>query len=270
MKKKLSSIAGVTLIEILIGIIISTIMMGAMYTSYSVVNNTYSQVTDRAKISSAGRDVVGMILRDIRMAGWKHFGDTIGGSDLLAPILITKAANLATGCDKIEISYGDVDYLSTRTPKYLYKRYKMIYECQDSASDPGNAFQVVKSRFLWSTTSNDWIADTTTDGDSSTYKNEIVLDFVSDFVFNAIDDTGALIDPPPTATNSTKDKLYKIKTVDIGLTVRSTKPFFRSSRVRSILGLADTSRDRQFTGEDSKYLRDTIIVTAHARNLGLQ
>ena len=54
MKKKLSSIAGVTLIEILIGIIISTIMMGAMYTSYSVVNNTYSQVTDRAKISSAG------------------------------------------------------------------------------------------------------------------------------------------------------------------------------------------------------------------------
>ena len=39
-----------------------------MYTSYSVVNNTYSQVTDRAKISSAGRDVVEMIPRDIRMA----------------------------------------------------------------------------------------------------------------------------------------------------------------------------------------------------------
>ena len=103
MKKKLSSIAGVTLIEILIGIIISTIMMGAMYTSYSVVNNTYSQVTDRAKISSAGRDVVGMILRDIRMAGWKHFGDTIGGSDLLAPILITKATNLATGCIRLKL-----------------------------------------------------------------------------------------------------------------------------------------------------------------------
>ena len=51
MKKKLSSIAGVTLIEILIGILISVVMMGAMFTSYQVVNNTYSQVADRAKIS---------------------------------------------------------------------------------------------------------------------------------------------------------------------------------------------------------------------------
>ena len=65
MRKKLSNIAGVTLIEILIGILISVVMMGAMFTSYTVVNNTYSQVTDRAKISTAGRDVVGMIMREI-------------------------------------------------------------------------------------------------------------------------------------------------------------------------------------------------------------
>ena len=49
-------------------------MMGAMFTSYNVVNNTYSQVTDRAKISTAGRDVVGMIMRDIRNAGFKYYG----------------------------------------------------------------------------------------------------------------------------------------------------------------------------------------------------
>ena len=62
MKKKINSISGVTLIEILIGIVVSTVMMAAMYTSYNVVNSTYSQVTDTAKISSTGRDVVGMIL----------------------------------------------------------------------------------------------------------------------------------------------------------------------------------------------------------------
>ena len=38
--KKLSSSAGVTLIEILIGIVISVIMMAAMFTSYNAVNNT--------------------------------------------------------------------------------------------------------------------------------------------------------------------------------------------------------------------------------------
>ena len=92
MKKKLSNIAGVTLIEILNwDIVISVIMMGAMFTSYNVVNNSYSQVTDRAKISTQGRDVVGMIMRDIRNAGFKYFGDNIKTTNEHAPIIITKA-----------------------------------------------------------------------------------------------------------------------------------------------------------------------------------
>ena len=37
-----------------------------------------------------------------------------------------------------------------------------------------------------------------------------------------------LINPPPTPTNVNKDLIYKIKTVDIALTVRSTKNFFRN------------------------------------------
>ena len=64
------------MVEILIGIVISMLMMAAMYTSYSIVNNTYSQVTGRATISRSGRDVVGMMMRDIRMAGFKYYGDT--------------------------------------------------------------------------------------------------------------------------------------------------------------------------------------------------
>ena len=41
MKRKFSNNAGVTLIEILIGIVISVLMMAAEFTSYSAVNNTY-------------------------------------------------------------------------------------------------------------------------------------------------------------------------------------------------------------------------------------
>ena len=70
-KNKFNNIIGLSLVEILIGIVVSMLMMGAMYTSYSIVNNTYSQVTSRATISRAGRDVVGMMMRDIRMAGYK-------------------------------------------------------------------------------------------------------------------------------------------------------------------------------------------------------
>ena len=59
--KKNRNNKGVTLIEILIGIIITSIMVGAMYTSYNVVSGAYKQVSDKAKISSSSRDLVTMI-----------------------------------------------------------------------------------------------------------------------------------------------------------------------------------------------------------------
>ena len=279
MKKKLSSIAGVTLIEILIGILISVVMMAAMYTSYSVVNSTYSQVSDRAKISSAGRDVVGMMLREIRNAGYKYFGDKITQTDELFPIIITKSSNFTTSCDKLEIVYGDVDYNQNRNPKYEYERYKITYECKastipDKSAPPstGNkyppikAFALYKSQVAWDKNSKKW-KNPKTDNNNKTYDEEIVLDYVSDLVFNAVDDQGLLINPPPTPTNANKDKLYNIKIVDIALSVRSSKEFFRSSRLRELFAMTDKNRNQKNT---DKYLRDTIVVSAHARNLGLQ
>ena len=75
-KNKFNNVAGLTLIEIMLGVVISSIMMAAMYTTYNVVNNSYSQVVDRAKISRSGRDIVGMIMRDIRLAGFKYYYGT--------------------------------------------------------------------------------------------------------------------------------------------------------------------------------------------------
>ena len=75
-KKNYKSIAGLTLIEILIGIVITTIMMGAMYTSYAVVNQSYSQVSAKAKISKGSRDLITMLMRDVRMAGFKYYAGT--------------------------------------------------------------------------------------------------------------------------------------------------------------------------------------------------
>ncbi len=69
-------ISGLTLIEMLIGIVISTIIMGAMYTTYTVVNQSYSQVTNKAKISRSGRDIIEMLIRDIRLAGFKYIVGT--------------------------------------------------------------------------------------------------------------------------------------------------------------------------------------------------
>ncbi len=68
-KRNLKYIAGLSLIEILIGIIITSIMMAAMYTSYTVVNQSYSQVSEKAKISRSSRDLVSMLMRMVLTKG---------------------------------------------------------------------------------------------------------------------------------------------------------------------------------------------------------
>ena len=129
MKKQFSNESGVTLIEILIGIVISVLMMAAIFTSYTAVNNTYSQVIDKAKISQSGRDIIGMLVRDVRIAGFKYFSDTSKAPTNYNPILITKNS---TGCDKLELMYGDRNYDPNTTPKYTYVTYKITYECKPS------------------------------------------------------------------------------------------------------------------------------------------
>ena len=73
MKKNLNKISGVTLIELLVGIAVTALMMGAMFASYTAVNSSYKQVTDKARISSSSRDIVGMMMKDIRLAGFKYY-----------------------------------------------------------------------------------------------------------------------------------------------------------------------------------------------------
>ena len=61
--------------------------------------------------------------------------------------------------------------------------------------------------------------------------------------------------------------------VDIALNVLSTKEFYRSAKLRQFFALGDTTRDGSGSNtkaKTDKYLRETIVVSAHARNLGLQ
>ena len=78
-KKNLKSIAGLTLIEILISVVVSSIMMAAIYTTYSIVNSTYTQVLEKAKVSRSSRDLIELLIRDTRMAGFKYY---LGDNDL--------------------------------------------------------------------------------------------------------------------------------------------------------------------------------------------
>ena len=102
MKNFSKHIIGLTLIEIMIGIVITTIMMAAVYTSYSVVNQSYSQVSEKAKISRASRDIVSMLMRDVRMAGFKYYA---GSHEIAQYAVDTAACNGGVGVALPKNSY---------------------------------------------------------------------------------------------------------------------------------------------------------------------
>ena len=301
-KNYLKTITGMTLIEVLIGVLISSIMIGAMYTTYNAVNNSYSQVTDKAKISRSGRDIVEMLMRDIRMAGYKYYlgSNNLGlpersylefndGRDNLAEshhgIVIIKAADAdALGhnidgdatplikndsndmcCDKIHIVYDDFDQNDLAQP---YKRYRITYFAQP-INDPNGKdprYGVYRSKQSWIQVLGDetgeWSSECT-----ECYKNELIRDHLVDMEFIPFDREGRVIIPAPRPDNTSRDNLTRITAVDVRLSFRSKREFFRfeptADKPRFVKGLTD--RTRQFM---DKYLRDSVVVTIHTRNIG--
>ena len=299
-KNKFNNNAGLTLIEILIGVVISAIMMTAMYTTYSVVNNSYSQVTDRAKISRSGRDIVAMLMRDIRLAGFKYyFGENnegISTTDELIfkggtttveqshdPLIIVKdklgwdgSESISTPlekheredgtedlcCDRIHIVYGDFD----QNAEQKYKRYKITYYAEPRSNGQDKYYGVYKTKESWEQTaenpSGSWTISC-----SECYDGELIRDHLVDMEFIAFNTEGKAIIPPPNPGLDSRGDLYNIRSVDVRLTFRSKKEFFRfdakPNKPRLVKGLGD--RTAEFF---DKFLRDSVVVTVHTRNIG--
>jgi len=312
-KKELKNIAGLTLIEILIGLVVSTLMMTAIFTTYQVVNNSYSQVTDRAKISRSGRDIVSMLMRDIRLAGFKYYlgvnSDDISISDPLSfqggtvehvqdshdPLIIvqdklgystdkTKDDSSTTQksddlcCDRIHIVYGDYD---GSDPDQKYKRYRITYyaeirgeeeNCDDTDDDTSNDcdsadtyYGVYKTKESWDEAAGSWVVKDC----GECYIGELIRDHLVDMEFIPYDIDGRAIMPPPHPNKDSRVDLYNIRSVDVRLTFRSKKEFFRYrakiDSPRLVKGIGD--RTREFF---DRFLRDSVVVTVHTRNIGLQ
>ena len=298
-KNYLKNILGFTLIEVLVGVVISSVMMGAMYTTYSVVNKSYSQVTDRAKISRSGRDIVEMLMRDVRMAGFKYrlgtntldFPTTSylqfnGGDTTIAlshdPIIIEKNAPLGFSlvggadptpkhsdddkcCDRIHIVYDDFDQNDATQP---YKRYKITYYAGTLSDGGDKRYAVYKTVQSWrqnlDAESGSWVSDC-----SECYVGQKIRDHVVDMEFIPLDAAGRKLSPTPKpgTDEAAVANLYKIRAVDVRLTFRSKKEFYRFGASASSPRLVKALGDRTQAFFD-KYLRDSVVVTIHTRNIG--
>jgi len=275
MKKKSYRISGLTLIEILIGIVITTIMMAAMYTSYTVVNNSYSQVTGRASVSASGRDVSAMLIRELRMAGFRYYGDNLHfddgkGSDEEEnnhyPIIIKEI--VGNCCDRIEIVYGDYD--SSRAgdeadPRFL--RYKVIY----FAGLVDENYNLYKVKLKWNNSETQWEyvyggeTDKVYPETPITIENaELLRKYVEGMDFVPIDKDGKKIPTPLTITENS-DRLNDVRTLDLKITFRSKDDFFKKKIKRKIESIKAAAKH---INQEDRFLRDSIVLSVFTRNVG--
>ena len=302
-KNELKNIKGVTLVEMMIGVVIASIMMAAMYTTYSVVNNSYSQVVDRAKISRSGRDVVEMLIRDVRMAGFHYFAGEntqniplsnylqyIGGTGTVSiqeshdPLIVKRNTLGYNGvgsiagtaaekhdtvndkcCDRIHIVYGDFDQNSATQP---YKKYRITYYAlpitNEDGSDP--RYGVYKTKEGWNQPIGALGGAWIADC-SECYTGELVRDHLDDMEFIVFDKKGKrLLNTATREFPQPDDDTF----VDLyKISVVDIRLTFRSnkpfySKVKERIVTGLGDRNRP---HEDRYFRESVVVTVHTRNI---
>ena len=301
-KKNIKNILGLTLVEILIGMVVASLMMAAMYSTYAIVNTTYNQVVDKAKISRSSRDLVELLIRDIRMSGFKYYLGTnsmnypeqsylqfVGGATTIreshdpvviipnslghnigdtVPTPVVKHDPSDLCCDKIHVVYDDFDHTDDNQP---FKRYKVTYFADivfdGTPQNPTNQrYAVFKTKVGWIQSLNDPTGDWDP-GCPTCYNRELIKDYVEDMEFIPLDKNGRVISPYPSPkTDDASKNLYKVRAIDMRIAFVSEKPFFRFERGQgNPRQLSGFSRDiKSYTDRN---LRDNVVVTVHTRNV---
>ena len=196
-------------------------------------------------------------------------------------------------CDKIHIVYDD---FNQNEPTQPYKRYKTTYYAKpapctkfeevppdDPAADPADitaaeatpkclegTYSVYKTFESWIQVLGDDTGEWRSDCNEC-YVEQKVRDHVVDMEFIPFDIEGRKINPleatPENELEDNRQKIYDIRAVDVRLTFRSKKEFFKTlprvGNPRLVKGISD--RTKSFL---DKYLRDSVVVTIHTRNIG--
>ena len=262
MKIRINKSLGMTLIEVLIAVTITSIMMLAMFSTYTMVNKSHKQVTNRAKISQSSRDIVGFISRDIRMAGYKYLKSPLTGTENVLSIEITAGSgftNQSTDtCDSIKIMY-DARELTNKADNpdlgiiapHKYKRFLISYKCSQYNTESG--FTIMKQVQHWDNLNQEWAVDVA----EGSYNFEEIQDYIQDMVFVAYDINGNVL--------STVDSsnIKNLRSVETSLVVKSTNELFKKANRSKIT----IKKDRTINVTSDGHLREIITVSTNTRNI---
>ena len=109
---------GFSLTELLLSIVISSIILGAAFGSYAIINRNFEYQNDMRHISQTARMVIDIINKDIRMAGYKDpAAANIASTDAIS---ITECPG-GTGCSQQTGSLDQITVIYDKSPTVRHK-----------------------------------------------------------------------------------------------------------------------------------------------------
>ncbi|MBC8554061.1 MAG: prepilin-type N-terminal cleavage/methylation domain-containing protein [Candidatus Brocadiales bacterium] len=229
-----------TLTELLVATAVGSIVMAMAFSSFSLINTKYQKYSDLSNLHRSSTQVLNIINRDLRMAGYQDL-DTVNGS--IAEAVITENDNNSSrGSDAITITY-DAD-----TETRIKIRYYLDCKEQSECSEREGRYRLYKTK--WSKTNGSWNLD-------ADYEKQAVADYIEDLQFNynmANGNSKSSID-----TNEIKD----LRSIDVSIMLRTARKHTKDENYRHEL------EDNGQFNLDGGYIRETFSTTAFTRNLEL-
>ena len=128
-----------TLVEMLMTLAISSIVLGAGYSSYKMVATQYTKNLDTAQMHTSGRAIMRIIERDIRMAGFEYRDKDakITYGTISNPLVIADSGDKC--CDEVTVIYDYHDEASKKV-----ERLKVRYWTKAHSSNKGTRYRLYK------------------------------------------------------------------------------------------------------------------------------
>ena len=231
----MKKIKGFSLIETLVAIVIGAISVAAISYSYIFFNNTYQKITDKAKMSQAGRSSLQLIARDLRNAGYKNINYENATGQNWDRWIEKIDAHDGTKGDKLRIWYNTSVMDRLEISYYLKKDSSgETYLVRESIENP------VRNPVR--------------------FQPKTIVSKATDFQVFFNDQNGNRVN---NVNISSTDNQSKVHTAEVYITVRSPNELLRNPISFEMLNGGTAGN---FTKSD-KYLRETFYISVYLRNV---
>tara|TARA_B100000886_G_scaffold30124_1_gene18947 strand:+ start:1440 stop:2144 length:705 start_codon:yes stop_codon:yes gene_type:complete len=228
-------IKGFSLIETLVAMVIGAISIAAISYSYIFFNNTYQKITDKAKMSQAGRSSLQLIAKDLRNAGYKNINYEVATGQNWDRWIEKIDAHDGTKGDKLRIWYNTSATDRLEVSYYLKKDSSgETYLIRETIENP------VRSPVK--------------------FKPKTIVSKATDFQVFFNDRNGNRVN---NVNISSTNNQAKVHTAEVYITVRSPNELLKNPISFEMLN-GGTAGD--FTKSD-KYLRETFYISVYLRNV---